>query len=86
MDGKIWNGKIYNYNGESEFEIKNGAGNIKEYYDNNKLAFEGEYLNGNRWNGKLYNYQGDQTFIILNGNESRKSIIIKVNWILMENV
>ena len=33
------------------YEIKNGAGKIKEFDDNFKLIFEGEYLNGKR-NGK----------------------------------
>ena len=32
---------------------RNGKG--KEYYDNGKLKFEGEYLNGKNWNGKGYN-------------------------------
>ena len=32
-------------------ELKNMNGKGKEYYDNGKLKFEGEYLNGER-NGK----------------------------------
>ena len=31
--------------------VKDGKGKVKEYYDNGKLKFEGEYLNGER-NGK----------------------------------
>jgi len=33
------------------YELKGGKGIIKEYYDNGKLIFEGEYINGQR-NGK----------------------------------
>ena len=45
IDGKRWNGKGYDYNGNVAYEIKEGKGNIKEYYyDNGKLEFEGEYL------------------------------------------
>ena len=29
----------------------NGRG--KEYFLNNEIRFEGEYLNGKKWNGKL---------------------------------
>ena len=32
----------------------------KEYYNNGKLKFEGEYLNGKR-NGKFYEYFDDGT-------------------------
>ena len=34
--------------GNIEFEIKNGKGNIKEYYDNGKLQFKGEYKKGEK--------------------------------------
>ena len=30
------------------FEIKEGNGKVKEYYDDDELKFEGEYLNGER--------------------------------------
>ena len=50
-----WNGKGYNKNGEEEFEIKNGNGFEKEYDDNNKLIFEGEFENWMRkGKGKEY--------------------------------
>ena len=32
LNGERWNGKGFNINGELEFEIKNGKGNIKEFY------------------------------------------------------
>ena len=37
----------------------NSDGKGKEFYDNGKIKFEGEYLNGKRWNGKGYNNKGD---------------------------
>ena len=36
---------MYNINGQFEFEFKNGYGKVKEYNDNNKLTFEGKYIN-----------------------------------------
>jgi len=46
LNGKRWNVNEYNKNGIIEFEIKNGNGKVKEYYEYDKLKFEGEYLNG----------------------------------------
>ena len=74
--GKIWNGKGYNINGNYEFEIKNGKGNVKEYYNyNGKLIFEGEYLNGER-NGKGKEYYNNGQLIFdreyLNGQPNGK--------------
>ena len=40
----------------SIYELIKGTGKIKEYNDNGKLIFEGEYLNGERnGKGKIYN-------------------------------
>ena len=52
------NGKGYNINGNIDFEIKNGKGNIKEYNDKYaKFIFEGEFINGERNGlGKEYDY------------------------------
>ena len=36
---------------------RNGKG--KEYNDDGKLIFEGEYLNGNKWNGKGKEYDDE---------------------------
>ena len=55
MNRKIWNGNGYNINGNIEFKIKDGKGNIKEYSSKGELIFEGEYLNGER-NGKGKEY------------------------------
>ena len=40
---------------QKSYEIKEGEGIIKEYYENGKLNFEGEYLNGKK-NGKAKIY------------------------------
>ena len=58
LKGKRWNGQGYNKKGNLEFEIQNGNGQIKEYYDNGKILYEGEYLNGER-NGKGKEYYPD---------------------------
>ena len=42
---------------------RNGKG--KEYYDNGKLKFEGEYLKGKIWNGKGFNLNGKLEFEII---------------------
>ena len=54
---KKWNGKGYNKKGKIEYEIKDGNGYIKEYYNDN-LIYEGEYKNGER-NGKGKEYYND---------------------------
>ena len=57
---KKWNGKGYDNNGNIVYELKNGTGKVKEYYDHSIfLKFVGEYLNGRR-NGKGIEY-GDIT-------------------------
>ena len=55
VSGIKWTGKGYNENNEIEYEIKDGCGFIKEYF-NNILIYEGEYLKGKRNGiGKEYN-------------------------------
>ena len=55
-DGKLLNGKGCN---NMIAEIKNGNGKFKEYYDNNNLHYEGEYINGKiNGHGKEYNEEG----------------------------
>ena len=45
------------------YELKKGKGFVKEYYDNSKLRFEGEYLNGKKnWKGKEYYAKGNLKF------------------------
>ena len=51
---------------EGENAYKNGKG--KEYYSDEKLKFEGEYLNGSQWNGKQFDENGNIIFEIKNGS------------------
>ena len=44
---------IYNIEENLEFQIKNGNGKVKRYNQDNKLIFEGEYINGEK-KGKEY--------------------------------
>ena len=47
LNGKRWNGRGYNKKGIIDFKINEGNGKRKEYnYYDDKLIFEGEYLNG----------------------------------------
>jgi len=74
---KMWNGKIYNYQGKEEFVIINGKGYIKEYNNEGKLLYEGEYLNGER-NGKGKEYFL-KTKLIFNRNKYFNPINISRN-------
>ena len=38
--------KKFDKESNAEYEIKNGKGYLKDYYNNGKLKFEKEYLNG----------------------------------------
>ena len=57
---KKWNGKGYDENGNIIYDLINGNGQVKEYYEDSKLKFEGEYSNG-RKNGKVKEYDYDGT-------------------------
>ena len=63
-NGKRWNGIGYDINGNEDFEIKCGKGkSVKEYFDDGKIKFEGEYYNGERnGKGKRYDYEGGIIF------------------------
>ena len=70
-----WNGKGYDNHNNIVYELKNGKGYVIDYYDNGKLYFEGEYLNGQRNGiGKEYDYKGKLKFesIYLNGKRNGK--------------
>ena len=57
-DGLLWNVKGYNKNevfNSLDFEIKNGDGNMKDYYSDKVLKFNGNYKGGKK-NGKVYSY------------------------------
>ena len=76
LKGKIWNGNGYNINGNIEFEIKDGEGNIKYYGYDGDLFFEGKYINGEiNGKGKEY-YYGELIFEgeYLNGERNGKGI------------
>ena len=50
-----FNGKGYDEKGNIIYELINGNGKVKEYYNFDILIFEGEYLNGKK-NGKGKEY------------------------------
>ena len=37
---------MYSYKNKLEFDLINGAGKGKHYFENGKLMFEGEYITG----------------------------------------
>ena len=61
------------FKGNYKNGVRNGKG--KEYYDNLRIQFEGEYLDGKRWNGILYYYNGNKKCEIKEGKEE----IININ-------
>ena len=65
----------YDKHGNIIYELINGNGKVKEYWDNDELKFEGEYLNGEiNGKGKEYfeygnlKYEGEY----LNGKRNEK--------------
>ena len=48
LNEERWNGKGYDENGNIIYELINGNGKVKEYFNKGKLIFEGEYLNDKR--------------------------------------
>ena len=57
------NGKGYDESGNIIYELINGNGKVKEYNNNGKLAFEGEYLNYKKnGKGKEFDYNGTLEF------------------------
>ena len=90
-NGKIkkYSYKFYDKNDKKlifEGEYKNGLrdGKGKEYYENGKLKFEGEFLNGNVLNGKGYNIKGELDYEIINGNGYIKEYDEKRNYLIYE--
>ena len=54
---------MYTIDGNLEYEIKYGSGIWKEYYNNHKLKYFGNYLYGEKNGlGKEYNCFGDIYF------------------------
>ena len=54
------------------YELKNGEGYIKEYDDEGKLIFEGDYLDGKQSEGKVYDEQGNIKYEMKNINGEGK--------------
>ena len=55
LNGKRWNGKGYNYEGEESYIINygNSNGKIIEYHIDGRKKYEGEYINGKKkWKRK----------------------------------
>ena len=72
----LYNKKLL-FEGEYKNSKKNGKG--KEYYENGRIKFEGEYLDGKRINGKGYDTAGTYIFYLENsrGREFYKNYKIK---------
>ena len=69
--GKRWNGKGYDRNNNEVYELKNGKGYIKEYFNNSLIfQYEEEYLNGEK-NGKAKEYNNDGLLIFEGGKRKR---------------
>ena len=72
MNGKKWNGKGYDQNGNIIYELINGTGKVKEYDYLGRLKFEGELLKGRRnGKGKEYDIFGNIIFEGEYSNENR---------------
>ena len=83
LNRKRWNRKGYNKGGKIDFEIKEGNGKEKEYYDNGELEFEVEYIRGERnGKGKEYHSNGELKYegeyLIEKEIEDEKNIILMV--------
>jgi len=66
LNGKFWNGKIYDSNNNIIDEWKEGKGFVKEYDKKGNILFEGEYINGER-NGKGKEYNDYNYKLIFEG-------------------
>ena len=62
---KKLNGKGYDKNGNIIYELINGNGKVKEYF-NGRLIFEGEYVNEKK-NGKVKEYDNENGKLIFEG-------------------
>ena len=60
--------KGYTQTGEIDYEIIDGKGILKEYFEDGKLVSEIDYYNGEKsGNGKEYDYYKDLTLIKFEG-------------------
>ena len=87
MNGKRWNGIGYNTKNNKVFELFNGCGLVKEYYDNGKLKYEGEYLNREKnGKGKEYHENGRLKFEREYINGEKKDIVNIIMRIILQNL
>ena len=63
--GIKWEGKGYDEDGNIIYELNNGNGKVKEYYETGKLKFEGEYIKGKK-NGREKNIKMINVFFMVN--------------------
>ena len=75
-EGKEYLHDKLKFGGNYRNGMRNGYG--KEYFDNLKIQFEGEYINGKRWNGKVYDFNGNEEFELMFGEIKQKYDIIKI--------
>ena len=77
LNGKRWNGKIYNDFRKMTCELKDGKGIIKEY-ENDILLYEGKILNGElNWKLKAFDDEGELIFEGEYINGKRNGIFIE---------
>ena len=68
MYKEYYKNELKKLEGESINGKKNGKGKKFFNNDNNKLMFEGYYLNNKKWNGKGYDINGNIIYELINGN------------------
>ena len=57
-----------------------------EYYDNDTLKFEGDYLNEKIWNGYGYNIKSNLEYVIRIGKRYIKDYNYYANYYLLGNI
>ena len=75
IDEEKWEGKGYDNYNNIIYELKHGKGSVENYYNDGRLKFKGEYLNGFK-NRKGKEYDGFDNLIFegeyLNGKRNGK--------------
>ena len=66
INGKLKEGKRIDKDG-NDIMILEKNGKLKEFYDNDRIRFDGEILNDKKWNGIGYDYNGNKVFEIKEG-------------------
>ena len=70
VNGILYKGKEYNYDGELRFECEYLYNSIRKGRDyiNGRLEYEGEYLFNRKYNGNGYDEKGNIIYELNNGN------------------